>query len=90
MAVSDCTTGSSAARGATTRERRGEPTRADKEFLDQGIARVGAVVGGRNTYEAAEAWGGHNPLSRRAMTAGSLRSRRRLPEHPPRLPDHEY
>ena len=25
------------------------------------MARVGAVVGGRNTYEAAGAWGGQNP-----------------------------
>lgn len=40
---------------------RGEPTGADKEFLDTAIARVGAVVGGRNTYEAAGAWGGRNP-----------------------------
>jgi dihydrofolate reductase len=43
-------------------EPRGEPTGVDKEFLDEGIARVGAIVGGRNTYEAAEAWGGHNPF----------------------------
>ena len=43
-------------------EPRGEPTGADKEFLDEGIARVGAIVGGRNTYEAAGAWGGHNPF----------------------------
>jgi dihydrofolate reductase len=43
------------------KEPRGEATGADKEFLDQGIARVGAIVGGRNTYEAAEAWGGQNP-----------------------------
>ena len=43
-------------------EPRGEATGADKEFLDGGIARVGAIVGGRNTYEAAEAWGGHNPF----------------------------
>ena len=40
----------------------GEATGADKEFLDAGFARVGAIVGGRNTYEAAEAWGGHNPF----------------------------
>ncbi len=40
----------------------GEATGADKEFLDQGIARGGAIVGGRNTYEAAEAWGGSNPF----------------------------
>lgn len=41
---------------------RGEPTGADKEILDRATARVGAVVGGRNTYEAAEAWGGNNPF----------------------------
>ncbi len=41
---------------------RGEPTGADKEVLDEAMARVGAVVGGRGTYEAAEAWGGHNPF----------------------------
>jgi dihydrofolate reductase len=40
----------------------GAATGADKEFLDQGINRVGAVVGGRNTFEAAEAWGGENPF----------------------------
>jgi dihydrofolate reductase len=40
----------------------GEATGADKEFLDGGIARVGAIIGGRNTYEAAEAWGGNNPF----------------------------
>jgi dihydrofolate reductase len=44
------------------KEPTGEATGADKEFLDGGIARVGAVVGGRNTYEAAQAWGGHNPF----------------------------
>src|SRR3712207_3502228 len=43
------------------REPTGEPTGADKEFLDGAMARVGAVIGGRNTYEAAEAWGGQNP-----------------------------
>lgn len=41
---------------------RGEPIGADKELLDEAKARVGAVIGGRNTYEAAEAWGGHNPF----------------------------
>lgn len=40
----------------------GEATGVDKQFLDEGMARVGAVVGGRNTYEAAEAWGGRNPF----------------------------
>jgi dihydrofolate reductase len=40
---------------------RGEPIGADKEFLDTAIANGGAVVGGRNTYEAADRWGGSNP-----------------------------
>jgi dihydrofolate reductase len=40
----------------------GEPTGADKEFLDGATARGGAIIGGRNTYESAEAWGGHNPF----------------------------
>ena len=40
----------------------GEATGADKDFLDEGIARCGAIVGGRNTYEAADAWGGSNPF----------------------------
>jgi dihydrofolate reductase len=43
-------------------EPRGEATGADKEFLDDGITRGGAIVGGRNTYEAAGAWGGQNPF----------------------------
>lgn len=40
----------------------GEATGADREFLDEGIARAGAIIGGRFTYEAAEAWGGRNPF----------------------------
>jgi dihydrofolate reductase len=40
----------------------GEATGADKELLEGAMARVGAVVGGRYTYEAAGAWGGHNPF----------------------------
>lgn len=43
------------------KETSGEATGADKELLDAAMARVGAVVGGRTTYEAAEAWGGANP-----------------------------
>jgi dihydrofolate reductase len=42
-------------------EPRGKPTGADKEFLDQALGRAGAVIGGRNTYEAAGHWGGENP-----------------------------
>ena len=40
----------------------GEATGADKESLDQGLARAGAVVVGRGMYESAEAWGGQNPF----------------------------
>ena len=43
------------------REATGEPTGADKEFLDEALEREGAVIGGRNTYEAADRWGGENP-----------------------------
>ena len=39
----------------------GEASGVDKEILDEGVGRVGAVIGGRSTYEAAEAWGGENP-----------------------------
>jgi dihydrofolate reductase len=43
-------------------EPRGEATGADKGFLDAAFARAGAIVIGRNMYEAAEAWGGRNPF----------------------------
>ena len=39
----------------------GEATGEDKAFLDDSIARLGAVVGGRWTYEAAGHWGDRNP-----------------------------
>jgi dihydrofolate reductase len=42
-------------------EPKGEATGADKEFLDDAMSRVGAVIGGRGTYEAAEHWGDQNP-----------------------------
>jgi dihydrofolate reductase len=42
-------------------EPRGEPTGADKQFLDAAIQGGGAVIGGRGTYWAAEAWGGRSP-----------------------------
>jgi dihydrofolate reductase len=38
----------------------GGPTGVDKEYLDASFARLGAVIGGRGTFEAAEAWGGSN------------------------------
>jgi dihydrofolate reductase len=40
----------------------GEATGVDKEFLDQAMASLGAVIAGRYTYEASEAWGGRNPF----------------------------
>jgi len=43
------------------RETTGEPTGADKEYLDGAMARQGAIIGGRNTFDAAEGWGGSNP-----------------------------
>ena len=43
-------------------ESRGDATGADSEFLEEAVTRNGAVVGGRNTYEAARAWGGQNPF----------------------------
>ncbi len=43
-------------------EARGEPLPADAEFVAEMMARQGAVVGGRNTYEAARHWGDRNPF----------------------------
>ncbi|MGH2383813.1 MAG: dihydrofolate reductase family protein [Candidatus Limnocylindria bacterium] len=40
----------------------GEATGVDKELLDEAFGRVGAVVGGRGTYEAADHWDGRNPF----------------------------
>lgn len=42
-------------------EPRGEATGEDKAWLDKAVAGVGAVVGGRATYEAAGHWGDSNP-----------------------------
>jgi dihydrofolate reductase len=42
----------------------GEPAGEDAEWLEQAFARVGAVVGGRRTYEAAGHWGDENPWGR--------------------------
>jgi dihydrofolate reductase len=39
----------------------GEATGVDKELLDESFEQLGAVIGGRRTYEAADAWGGQNP-----------------------------
>jgi dihydrofolate reductase len=42
-------------------ESRGEPTGADAAWLADTVSRIGAVVGGRWTYEAARHWGDENP-----------------------------
>ena len=40
---------------------RGEASGEDAEWLQEAMERVGAVVGGRWTYEAARHWGDENP-----------------------------
>ena len=42
-------------------EPKGEPSGEDAAWLAEAITRVGAVVGGRWTYEAARHWGDENP-----------------------------
>ena len=42
-------------------EARGEPAGEDAAWLEQAMQRIGAVVGGRWTYEAARHWGDQNP-----------------------------
>jgi dihydrofolate reductase len=42
-------------------DERGEATGADAQWLQDAMSRVGAVVGGRWTYEAARHWGDENP-----------------------------
>ena len=39
----------------------GEAAGEDAAWLEQVISRIGAVVGGRTTYEASRHWGGENP-----------------------------
>ena len=39
----------------------GEATGVDKEFRDQRAAAIGAVIGGRTTFDMAQGWGGANP-----------------------------
>jgi dihydrofolate reductase len=40
---------------------RGEPTGEDAAWLEKVVSRIGAVVSGRWTYEAAGHWGDENP-----------------------------
>jgi len=39
----------------------GEMLPDDKAWMDEALGRLGAVVGGRDTYEAADHWGDKNP-----------------------------
>ena len=43
-------------------EPRGEPQGDDAAWLSEAMTRLGAVVGGRSTYEAARHWGDENPF----------------------------
>ena len=43
-------------------ESRGEPAGEDADYLNEVTARVGAIVIGRNMYEAAGHWGDTNPF----------------------------
>ena len=56
----------------------GEATGEDAVWLQGAMSRLGAVVGGRWTYEAADHWGGKNPGSCRSSSSrtGPRRSRR--------------
>jgi dihydrofolate reductase len=40
---------------------RGAPSGEDAAYLEEVTSRIGAVVGGRRTYEAARHWGDENP-----------------------------
>jgi len=46
----------------------GEAIGVDKELLDESFERLSAVIGGRRTYEAADAWGGKNPWAYRSSS----------------------
>jgi dihydrofolate reductase len=45
----------------TQADQRGEPSGVDAAYLSETTGRIGAVVGGRWTYEAADHWGDQNP-----------------------------
>lgn len=40
---------------------RHQVTGIDREYLDETVSRIGAVIGGRGTYDAGDRWGGTNP-----------------------------
>src|ERR671934_2162211 len=50
-------------------EARGEPTGEDAAWLEEAVSRVGAVVGGRWTYEAADAGAARTPGASRSSSS---------------------
>ena len=59
-------------------EPRGEPSGEDAAWLAEMVDKIGAVVGGRATYEAAGHWGDKNPWGSRSSSSrtGRRTSRR--------------
>ena len=62
-------------------EPRGEMEAEDKAWMDEAMRSMGAVVGGRATYEAAGHWGDENPGTYRSSSSRTARrsSRRVMP-----------
>jgi hypothetical protein len=58
-------------------ESKGEATGEDAAWLTETISRVGAVVGGRWTYEAARHWGDENPWEFRSSSSRTGRKKNR-------------
>ena len=56
-------------------EPRGEPEGADADYLSDAMPRMGAVVVGRNMYEAAGHWGGRTRFGRRSSWSPTGRRR---------------
>jgi hypothetical protein len=61
-------------------EPKGEPTGEDAAWLAEAVSRVGAVAGGRWTYEAAGHWGGENPWGLRSSSSRTGPRKRRRAE----------
>ena len=59
-------------------EHDGEPTGADKEFLDDMMHRVGAVIGGRGTFDAADRWVGRTHGPSRCSSSRTTRTTCRM------------
>ena len=52
----------------------GEATGADKEYLDEMMGHLGAVIGGRGTFDAADRWGGRTPGRCRSSSSPTTRT----------------